>query len=299
MHSLVAQRARRKQRELIVQKKLSEQKRGEDRKKKKVLRLLKDGKKILSKKLQDQALDLYDKATYDDVITGKISSKTAVLAESEYATAGLKDPKILITTSRHPSTRLSLFAKELRIIFPNSQRVNRGSLVMESIVSSATSSGFSDIVIAHETKGQPDALFISHLPAGPTLCCSLTGVVLRHDLEGLKPCSEKYPHLLLSGFSSSIGMRIKSILKFCFPQPPSESHRLISFVNEDDLISFRHHTFKREKGTDPKGVETEECGPRFEMRPYQIRKGTVDQKDPIIEWSLHLFMNTAGKKKIF
>jgi hypothetical protein len=34
-------------------------------------------------------------------------------------------PQILVTTSRDPSSRLIQFAKEMRLVVPNSQRVNR------------------------------------------------------------------------------------------------------------------------------------------------------------------------------
>lgn len=36
---------------------------------------------------------------------------------------------MLITTSRDPSSRLVQFAKELKLVFPNSRRMNRGGLV--------------------------------------------------------------------------------------------------------------------------------------------------------------------------
>ena len=49
--------------------------------------------------------------------------------DDEYARAGERDPKILLTTSRDPSSRLVQFAKELKYVFPNSVRVNRGSMV--------------------------------------------------------------------------------------------------------------------------------------------------------------------------
>ena len=49
--------------------------------------------------------------------------------DDEYAHAGERDPKILITTSRDPSTRLVAFAKELKLVFPNAQRINRGGMV--------------------------------------------------------------------------------------------------------------------------------------------------------------------------
>ena len=46
--------------------------------------------------------------------------------DDEYGHAGEQDPKILITTSRDPSSRLVQFAKEIKLLLPNSQRVNRG-----------------------------------------------------------------------------------------------------------------------------------------------------------------------------
>ncbi len=49
--------------------------------------------------------------------------------DDEYAHAGERDPKILITTSRDPSTRLVAFAKEMKLVFPNAQRINRGGMV--------------------------------------------------------------------------------------------------------------------------------------------------------------------------
>ena len=52
--------------------------------------------------------------------------------DDEYAHAGERDPKVLVTTSRDPSSRLTQFAKELKLVFPNAQRINRGSQVRRS-----------------------------------------------------------------------------------------------------------------------------------------------------------------------
>ena len=49
--------------------------------------------------------------------------------DDEYAHAGERDPKVLITTSRDPSSRLTQFAKELKLVIPNAQRINRGGQV--------------------------------------------------------------------------------------------------------------------------------------------------------------------------
>ncbi|KAK8925747.1 hypothetical protein KSP39_PZI018632 [Platanthera zijinensis] len=48
------------------------------------------------------------------------------LIDDEYASATLKDPKILLMTSRNPSAPLTQFVKELKIVFPNATTRNRG-----------------------------------------------------------------------------------------------------------------------------------------------------------------------------
>ena len=45
--------------------------------------------------------------------------------DDEYASIGLRDPKICVTTSRDPSSRLKQFAKEIKLCIPNSQALNR------------------------------------------------------------------------------------------------------------------------------------------------------------------------------
>ena len=47
------------------------------------------------------------------------------------------------------------------------------------------------------------------------------------------------------------------------------SKRVITLSNDNDFISFRHHTFEKPRGT--KSVALTECGPRFELKLYQIR----------------------------
>ena len=52
-----------------------------------------------------------------------------------------------------------------------------------------------------------------------------------------------------------------------------------------------------------KNVETgeialDEVGPRFELRPFQITLGTIDQKEAEVEWVLRPYMNTAKKRQV-
>ena len=91
---------------------------------------------------------------------------------------------------RDPSSRLKQFAKEVRLIFPGASRINRGGYKMDALVAAARKSDFTDIVIVHEHRGEPDAMTISHLPYGPTAFFQLASVVMRHDIEGVEPVSE-------------------------------------------------------------------------------------------------------------
>lgn len=75
--------------------------------------------------------------------------------DDEYARGGVYDPKILITTSRDPSSRLQQFSKEMRLVFPNSQRINRGGHVMKEIVDACRANEVTDLIVLHEHRGQP------------------------------------------------------------------------------------------------------------------------------------------------
>lgn len=73
----------------------------------------------------------------------------------------------------------------------------------------------------------------------PTASFSLSNVVMRHDVPDVGPMSEQYPHLIFSNLTSKLGQRTTNILKYLFPVPKDDSHRTITFVNQDDYISFR------------------------------------------------------------
>lgn len=125
--------------------------------------------------------------------------------DDEYASAGVKDPKILLTTARDPSSRLAQFAKvswyiggtlmkalsaslfclsttrmhlytdtdhswtrpilkfvqEMRLVFPNATRINRGSTVMREMSEACRTNDYTDLIVLHEHRGQPGELFIA------------------------------------------------------------------------------------------------------------------------------------------
>ena len=86
-------------------------------------------------------------------------------------------------------------------------------------------------------------------------------------------------------------------MKHLYPVPRDASKRAITFANSADYISFRHHVFERPADAHKKeDVTLRECGPRFEMRPYMIKLGTVDQEEADAEWVYRPYMNTAAKR---
>jgi U3 small nucleolar ribonucleoprotein protein IMP4 len=221
--------------------------------------------------------------------------------DNEYAMAGLHDPKILLTSSHEPSDSMNRFLKELRYLFPNCQRVNRGSQQLSTLVQAAIRNGFSDVIVVHESRGTPDSLIVSHLPHGPTAYFTLYNVVMRHDVLAAVNNGEDvssntmpqvYPHLIFHNFKTRLGDRVATILKYLFPVPNADSKRVITFANQNDFISFRHHTYTKNNQ-----ILLKEIGPRFEMMCYQIKLGTLDMKDAENEWVLRPNMNTAKKRQ--
>jgi U3 small nucleolar ribonucleoprotein protein IMP4 len=222
--------------------------------------------------------------------------------DDEYAhLSGIIDPRILVTTSRDPSTRLQAFSKEIRLLLPTAVRLNRGNYILPNLVASANSNGLTDIVLLHEHRGTPTALTVSHLPHGPTASFSLHNVVLRHDIPNAAAgtVSESYPHLIFDGFTTPLGTRVCQILKHMFP--PREAitstsklgSRVVTFKNYEDSIEVRHHVFVR---TGHQSVELAEVGPRMTMRLFEIRQGTIENKDGDVEWHLNQYTRTSRKK---
>lgn len=233
---------------------------------------------------------------FNEEIHNKVK-KASELLDNEYAMAGARDPKILLTSSHEPSDSMNRFIKELRFLFPNTQRVNRGSQQLPTLVQAAIRNGFTDIIVVHESRGTPDGLIVSHLPHGPTAYFTLYNVVMRHDVFGddASTMPQIYPHLIFHNFKTRLGDRVATILKYLFPVPKPDTKRVLTFANQNDFISFRHHTYTRQKGTDK--VLLKEIGPRFEMLCYQIKLGTLDMKDAETEWVLRNNMRTAKKRQ--
>ncbi|KXS10889.1 Brix-domain-containing protein [Gonapodya prolifera JEL478] len=281
-------RQTRLRREYLYRKAIEDKEKSIFDRKRRLQEAIKDGKPIPYDLKQDGA-----QLTKDMMFDEDMDEPTSHI-DDEYSTAGMRDPKILITTSRDPSSRLLQFAKELRLVFPNSQRVNRGGYVMKDLADACRSNDVSDLVVVHEHRGKPDGLIVSHFPYGPTAYFTLHDVVLRHDVPDAGTVSEQYPHLIFDGFSSKLGKRVQNILKYLFPVPKDDSKRVLTFANKSDYVSFRHHVYHKVAAD----VRLAEVGPRFEMKLYEIRLGTIELSDADTEWKLMPYHRTARKRDL-
>ena len=310
-------RAARLRREYLYRKSLSSStSQSADYESKKRIRDALASGKPLPTELRANFAQLKSELDYEDAKRNTLDLETMKTShvDDEYGNAGHTDPQIVITTSRDPSSRLKQFAKEMKVLLPNSTRINRGNIRVDDLVSSCREqshdSNVTDLIVLQETRGEPDGLVICHLPFGPTAYFTLSGSVLRHDLEGgAAPMSEAYPHVILHNFQSGLGKRVGNILKCLFPVPKMDTRRIVTFSNENDHISFRHHVYSKEGGgisSNSSGsssanldkVKLYEIGPRFEMRLYQIKLGTLEMKDAENEYVLKPYMNTASKRTV-
>ena len=205
-------------------------------------------------------------------IGGGVSLREDASQDDEYRWAGVEDPKVMVTTSRDPSARLKKFAKEFKLLFPNAQRLNRGNYEYNQLINACRANGVTDFLVLHEHRGVPDGLIVCHLPHGPSAYFTISDLVMRHDIPDIGTMSEAYPHLIFHNFKSRLGTRVMNILKHLFPVPKEDSRRVMTFANHDDFISFRHHNYKK----DGKDIDMTEAGPRFQLRLYEIKLGTLE-----------------------
>lgn len=118
-------RAARERREFVYKKSVEQRQRAIEEKRSRLKRAL-DENRLIPSDLRKEALDLQKNNGLEWSDPGADGILTGV--DDEYKWAGVTDPKIVITTSHAPSSRLKQFAKEVKLLLPNSQRINRGNI---------------------------------------------------------------------------------------------------------------------------------------------------------------------------
>ena len=200
-----------------------------------------------------------------------------------------------ITSSRSPSPTLLKFLKELEIIFPFSQKINRGSEFLLSLVSFSLVQDCKNLIIVYENRGKPSALVVSHLPSGPSLFFTLSNVLFGKNRTKLKT-NKILPNVIFDNLSSSLGLRISRVLSSLFPPANLKSNRVVTFTGFKNLILFGHY-WTEKTGYKKKNFLLKKLSPSFDLQPYKITLDVVSKKGQRIEWIMTPFLNSKKKKK--
>ncbi|KRY36562.1 U3 small nucleolar ribonucleoprotein IMP4 [Trichinella spiralis] len=265
-------RQARLRREYIYRKSIEAKERAIQEKKERIKKAIDEGERIPTD-LQKEAIELQKQSEWlDEGGEGIVSH-----VDDEYRWSGVTDPKIVITTSHDPSSKLKQFAKELKILFPNCQRINRGQYEMKKLVDACRANDVTDFILVQEHRGVPDGITICHLPFGPTAYFTLSNVVMRHDVPDVGKMSEQYPHLIFHNFTSQLGKRVVNILKHLFPVPKEDSRRVVTFSVEDDFISILYKIgYGRESRSGRNGMDF------TPLHEYQSKEGLSHCTERII-----------------
>nr|KAF6369155.1 hypothetical protein mMyoMyo1_010549 [Myotis myotis] len=143
-------REARLRREYLYRKAREEAQRAAYERKEKVRRALEENR-LIPTELRREALALHGSLEFDDAGGEGVTNHV----DDEYRWAGVEDPKVMITTSRDPSSRLKMFAKELKLVFPGAQRINRGRHEVGALVRACKANGVTDLIVIHEHRGTP------------------------------------------------------------------------------------------------------------------------------------------------
>jgi U3 small nucleolar ribonucleoprotein protein IMP4 len=205
--------------------------------------------------------------------------------------------KIIITTSRNPSSSLLKFTKELKKIFPFSLRVNRGNKFLKSLISYCLIENATDLLLVYENRGVPSSLIISHLPSGPTVFFRLSNIIL-NKIGKKEKIPRNFPLIVIDNLNSPLGKRLSSILRNLFPIPCTNSKNVVIFSGNNNVITCKNYWFER-KGNFKSDILLHQTPPSFDMFPFKISLGVLFEKREEIEWSTNTFTNTFKKKSFF
>ena len=208
-----------------------------------------------------------------------------------------KYPKIIITTSRNPSSNLLKFTKEIKKIFPSAVRLNRGNKFLKSLIEFCLTQQVTDMLLVYETRGIPSSLIISHLPSGPTIFFRLSNIVINKSNKK-EHIPINFPILIIQNFTSPLGKRLISVLKNLFNRPPSSSKNIVMLKGSGNIITCNYYWFEKRSNFNS-NILVHEISPSFDLFPFKITLGTLFEIKQEIEWSINSFINTYKKKSFF
>lgn len=202
-------------------------------------------------------------------------------------------PQIAVTTSHAPSSFLKSFSKHISLIF-NGFNLMRGRMSEKELSEYCTTQGITHLIILHETKGNPSTMVFCKYPNGPTYKFSLFNTKYQRRQKTMG----ENAYLIIDGMSSEIGKNLKHSLSLCFPkvgnskianqkianQKAVNVSRIVSFINRNGTIAFRHHLIENRKLIG-------EC--EFDMKLFKVINSTFDMNGDV-DFTIRPFINSAN-----
>lgn len=207
------------------------------------------------------------------------------------------EPKILITTSDRPRQKTNKFTKELKKVIPNSACYYRRGLALKKIIPQAVARDYTDLIVVHEDRGEPNGLVLVHLPNGPTAHFKLSSVKLSTEIRKCGSMSHHRPEIVMNNFNTRLGHQVARMFMSLFHHDPEfKGRRVATFHNQRDYIFFRQHRYEFKNA---KRVGLQELGPRFTLKLRSLQKGTFDSKYGQYEWMHKRHEMETSRRKFF
>jgi U3 small nucleolar ribonucleoprotein protein IMP4 len=187
-------------------------------------------------------------------------------------------PKIAVTTSHSPSSVLNSFSKHFSLIF-NGFHLMRGRMTEKDLSEYCKTHEITHLYILRETKGNLSSIVFCKYPQGPTYHFSTFNVKYQRRLKSM---GEK-AYLVIDGMDSTLGKALKLNTSLCFPKV-EEASRLVSLINKDGTIAFRHFLIENKK-------LVKEC--EFDMKLFKVVNSTFETNGDV-DFTLKSFMNSAN-----
>ncbi|KAG0149741.1 hypothetical protein CROQUDRAFT_59030 [Cronartium quercuum f. sp. fusiforme G11] len=232
----------------------------------------------------------YNQPPPDPTVNGQAQKE----GEEDTEPIVLEHGRVLITTSPRPSEFTLAFIQELANLFGGKQHADviprkTKRFELRRVCRWAGERGYGSMVVISEAHGGrnrsgPTHMTVCRLPYGPTAHFRLTSIVPSKAIPGHAKPTSHAPELVLSNFSTPLGLSIGTLLQSVFPPLPQlEGRQVVSVQNQRDFIFFRRFRYmfaEREKMFLKSGDETirarlQEIGPRFTLKIRWLKRGTL------------------------
>ena len=182
--------------------------------------------------------------------------------------SGERPPRIVVTTSRYPSSKLMAFLEIIVDLFPNCEYRKRGAVPIKEVVKAASKRDFTMLMVFTEKSKQVHGLWMIKLPEGPTARFKLTNVVMPKKLKSHGRKTSHRPELILNNFSTRLGNRVGRFLGCLVPHDPQfKGRQVVTMHNQRDFIFFRCAVVLRPHLGEGLRVEHHLRGPATESSP--------------------------------